>query len=34
MKVKRTNFDYVAAQFATVSPEAVHIVSECIANRD
>ncbi|KAJ6525416.1 hypothetical protein B0H19DRAFT_962420, partial [Mycena capillaripes] len=34
MKVKRSNFDHVAAQFATVSPEAVHIVSERIANGD
>ncbi|KAJ6557446.1 hypothetical protein B0H19DRAFT_946605 [Mycena capillaripes] len=31
MKVKRSNFDHVAAQFATVSPETVHIVSERIA---
>jgi hypothetical protein len=34
LKVKGSNFDHVAAQFATVSPEAVHIVSERIANGD
>ncbi|KAJ7086532.1 hypothetical protein C8R44DRAFT_650820, partial [Mycena epipterygia] len=34
MKVKRSNFDHVAAQFASVSPQTVHIVSERIANGD
>ncbi|KAJ6522571.1 hypothetical protein B0H19DRAFT_969718, partial [Mycena capillaripes] len=33
-KVKRRNFDRVAAQFSTVSPQAVHIISERIANGD
>ncbi|KAJ7932933.1 hypothetical protein B0H13DRAFT_1856544 [Mycena leptocephala] len=33
-KVKRPNFDNVAAKFGTVSPTAVHIVSERIAAGD
>ncbi|KAJ7131267.1 hypothetical protein C8R44DRAFT_589816, partial [Mycena epipterygia] len=33
-KVKRGNFDTVAAQFATVSAAAIHRVSERISNGD
>lgn len=34
LKVKRSNFDSVAADFAAVSPETVHIVSERVAQGD
>ena len=34
LKVKRSNFPSVAANFASVSPQAVHIVSQRIANGD
>ncbi|KAJ6495866.1 hypothetical protein DFH09DRAFT_946079, partial [Mycena vulgaris] len=34
LKVKRANFDHVAAQFGTVSPATVHIMSERIAAGD
>ncbi|KAJ7233268.1 hypothetical protein B0H12DRAFT_1028597, partial [Mycena haematopus] len=34
LKVKRSNFDRVAAGFATVSPQVVHLVSERISNGD
>jgi hypothetical protein len=33
-KSERPNFDYIAAQFGTVSPAAVHAVSERIASGD
>jgi hypothetical protein len=32
LKVKRANFDYIASQFASVSPEVVKNVSERVAN--
>ena len=31
LKVKKSNFDSVAADFAAVSPETVHLVCECVA---
>ncbi|KAK0446936.1 uncharacterized protein EV420DRAFT_1219922, partial [Desarmillaria tabescens] len=34
LKVKRKSFMSVARSFATVSPEALHIVSECISRGD
>jgi hypothetical protein len=34
LKVKRSNFDNVAASFASVSPEAIHLVTERIARGD
>ncbi|PPQ80093.1 hypothetical protein CVT24_006535 [Panaeolus cyanescens] len=34
IKVKRSNFDYVSKQFAAVSPETVHIVTERISRGD
>ncbi|KAG2130944.1 uncharacterized protein EDB93DRAFT_1063184, partial [Suillus bovinus] len=34
LKVRRMNFSSVARDFASVSPEAVHLVSECIARGD
>jgi hypothetical protein len=34
LKVKRASFDHIAAQFGTVSPATVHIVSERIASGD
>jgi hypothetical protein len=33
-KSERPNFDYIAAQFGTVSPASVHAVSERIASGD
>ncbi|KAJ7729150.1 hypothetical protein B0H16DRAFT_1239083, partial [Mycena metata] len=34
LKADRVSFDYIAAQFGTVSPAAIHIVSERIAAGD
>lgn len=34
LKVKRKNFDHIAAAFGSVSPETVHIVSERVARGD
>lgn len=34
LKVKRSNFDSIAADFASVSPEAVHVVSERVSRGD
>ncbi|KAJ6530742.1 hypothetical protein B0H19DRAFT_967308, partial [Mycena capillaripes] len=34
LKAKRASFDHIAAQFGTVSPATVHIVSERIASGD
>ncbi|KAJ7084912.1 hypothetical protein B0H15DRAFT_783554 [Mycena belliarum] len=34
LKVKRSNSDRVASEFATVSPQTVHLVSERISNGD
>ena len=34
LKVKKKSFDSIAADFASVSPSAVHIVSEHIAHGD
>ncbi|KAJ6592103.1 hypothetical protein DFH09DRAFT_892820, partial [Mycena vulgaris] len=32
LKVKKSNFQAVASQFASVSPEVVERVSQCVAN--
>ena len=34
LKVKRKTFPYIANQFASVSPEAVHNVSKCVSQGD
>ncbi|KAJ7620673.1 hypothetical protein B0H17DRAFT_896235, partial [Mycena rosella] len=34
LKVKCSSFDHIAAQFGTVSPSVVHIISERVANGD
>ncbi|KAJ7177005.1 hypothetical protein C8R46DRAFT_890107 [Mycena filopes] len=34
LKADRTSFDFIAAQFGTVSPAAVHLVSERVAKGD